>query len=91
MLLGNVRDELEAFAAVRIPARVRDEETEIGDDETDVSEGTIVDLEEVVTLTMGGEKAVGDERLCINGTGSSWAQGERIRRSEWEGNVLVNI
>ena len=86
MLLGNVRNELKAFAAVRIPARVRDEETEIGGDETDVSEGTTVDSEEVVTLRMGGdEKAVGDERVGINDTDYSWAQGRRIRRSECEG------
>jgi hypothetical protein len=91
MLLGNVRDELEAFAAVRIPARVRDEETEIGDDGMDVSEGTIVELKEAVTLSMSGdEKAVGNKRVCINGTGSSWAQGDRIRRSGFEGNIWVN-
>jgi len=90
MLLGNVRDELEAFAAMRIAAMIRDEEhededgdgeTAIEDDEMDFSEKTMLELEEGFKLTMGtDEKAVEDEIVSINCTGSSWVQRGWIRR-----------
>jgi hypothetical protein len=90
MLLGNVRDELEAFSAMRIPAMIRDEEhededgdgeTAIEDDEMDFSEETIVELEEVFKLATGtDEKAGEDEIVSINCTGSSWVPRGWVRR-----------
>jgi hypothetical protein len=67
MLLCNVRNELQAFAVVHVPLRIRkeeDEDTDIGigsDDETDVSVDTMVELEEVDPLTGDDDtKVVGD-------------------------------